>query len=373
MSPKQKTATKCILVDAREFVPGKLTGIGRVLEGLIDALAESDTVQDIIIATGFYDAVPPVLKNREKIKISTIPPSFFQSEKLLSDLTKNGVSVFISPYPKLPFFGCHCGAIHTVHDVLDLTHPAYRKRHKVLFDGFRLRMALRKADLTWYDSIWSKEETRKYAGYAGENAKVRYPGVNKIFNPERQKNEDDVLKKYRLKPGYILVLGNGLPHKNLGVLLEISDQISKELVFVGVSQDNQAYWKSQYQKVAGVWIKHVMEEDLPAIVRGAFCLAQPSTAEGYGYPPLEAMACGVPAVVSNIPVLVETTGGKVFIADPQDCREWIQALKALEKQDIHQNQIEKGFKWIKPLWGRKGWQQHIADIEELLKTEYRRQ
>jgi len=362
-----KTGTKYIVVDAREFAPGKSSGIGRVLEGLVDALAESDIVREIILPISFCDTVPLLLKNREKIRILETPYSFFKSEKFITNLTKNGASAFISPYPKLPLFGCHCDAIHTVHDVLDLTHPAYRKRYKVFFDGFRLKRALKKAALTWYDSSWSLQETKKYAGSPGNNHKIRFPGVDKSFNTERQNNEENVLKQYELTSEYILVLGNGSPHKNLGGLLEISDQISKEFVFAGVSKKNQGYWKSRHPRATAKWIDHILEEDLPSIIRGAFCLAQPSTAEGYGYPPLEAMSCGVPAVVSNIPVLVETTGGNALKADPNDNREWIQAFEALEKKDIYQNQLKKGLKWVQPLWGRRGWEGHILDVEELVR------
>ena len=109
------------------------------------------------------------------------------------------------------------------------------------------------------------------------------------------------------------------------------------------------------------------EEDLPSIVRNAFCLAQPSTAEGYGYPPLESMACGVPAVISNIPVLMETTGGNALAADPYSPKTWLEAIEALENEEFHQNQADRGLHWIEPLRGRKGWEKHISDIEELLK------
>ena len=57
---------------------------------------------------------------------------------------------FLNPYPKLPLFGVHCPSINMIHDVLDLTHPAYKGRIKILFDGYRLKRALIKADLTWY-------------------------------------------------------------------------------------------------------------------------------------------------------------------------------------------------------------------------------
>ncbi|MFC1820576.1 glycosyltransferase, partial [Thermodesulfobacteriota bacterium] len=92
----------------------------------------------------------------------------------------------------------------------------------------------------------------------------------------------------------------------------------------------------------------------------------PSTAEGYGYPPLEAMACGIPAIVSNIPVLKETTGLNALTADPSRPNAWEEAIEALGKNDIYENQREKGLQWVKQLRGRKGWQKHIEDIEELL-------
>ena len=70
------------------------------------------------------------------------------------------------------------------------------------------------------------------------------------------------------------------------------------------------------------WIRHVEEQHLPALLRGAFCLVQPSLVEGYGYPPLEAMACGMPAIVSGIPVLMETTGNYALSAPPYDPAAW---------------------------------------------------
>jgi len=357
---------KKILIDAREFVHGRFTGIGRVLTGLLDALAATEFIKDIILAAYEAELIPSHLKDREKIEIKKVPRSFLASEKRLSNLTKEDFSLFISPYPKLPLFGCHCAAIHMIHDILDLTHPAYKKRIKSSFDGFRLKAALRKADLTWYDSSWSLKETEKYAGFSGRNAKVRYPGIGEKFSSVKSHNEEEVLKKYALEPGYMLIIGNGLPHKNLGVILEIGDQLTRPLVFVGVPEKNQSDWKSKYPNIEVTWIKHVTEDDLPPIIRGAFALAQPSTAEGYGYPPLEAMACGVPALVSDIPVLMETTGGNAFSAHPNDSKAWLEAFRSLEDRSIYRYQIEHGLKWVEPLRGRRAWDRYISDIKELL-------
>jgi glycosyltransferase involved in cell wall biosynthesis len=356
-----------IVIDGREFIPGRLTGIGRVLNGLLDALSESDKIDKIFLAVFSNYAVSLELEKNEKIVLKKLSHSFLMSEKYLSDLTKQNINLFISPYPKLPLFGCHCHSVHIIHDVLDLTHPAYRKRLKTYFDGYRLKMALKKADLTWYVSNSTLEETKQYAGFIGKNPQVRHNGIDDKFCPNLIKCESEILNKYGVRQGYVLIIGNGLPHKNLGVLLKIADQLNKKIVFAGVSEERQLYWRTMFPRAKAIWINHIIDEDLPAIIRGAFCLAQPSTAEGYGYPPLEAMACGVPAVVNNIPVLIETTGGNALIADPDDSKRWLEAFNALEDNDYYESQVQKGLRWVEPLRGRKGWKDHISDIEELIR------
>lgn len=346
---------------------GKTTGIGRFLKGLLHALIESDLDLELMLAISDKHAVPYELCNKKKTKIRELRTNFLSSEKVLSDLARQGVSLFLSPYPKLPLFGSHCLAANTIHDVLDLTHPAYKKRFKTFLDTFRLRLALKKASLTWFDSTWSLKETEKCAGFVGKNPKVRYLAIDERFKEYAMKDEDAVLKKYQLTGEYIIVIGNGLPHKNLGVLLAIADVIARQFVFVGVSEKNQRYWRLKYQSSTPRWISHVDDEELPALIRGAYCLAQPSMVEGYGYPPLEAMACGIPAVVSNIQVLRETTGGHALFADPSDSKPWLQAFETLERRGLYKSQAEKGLKWVEPLRGRKGWEKHVSDIEELLK------
>ena len=352
---------KQILIDAREFVPEKKTGIGRFLEGLLNALIKSDLAIEVVLASPYKDSVPSKIRNNEKIKIEEIPRSFLLSERALSDLSKQRATIFISPYPKLPFFGVGCPSINTIHDVLYLTHDAYETKLKVFFDRLILKRALKKASLTWYVSSWSLRETEEYIGITGNKPVVRHNPIDVKFRHEGKKEH-----KSCLAPGYILVVGNGLPHKNLGVLLNNASNMSRKFVFIGVSKENQTYWKSKYPDAKGIWIEYVQDEELPSLIKASFCLAQPSIAEGFGYPPLEAMACGVPAVVSNIPVLVETTGGNAIIADPNNSDTWFKAFNMLEDKHVYENQINKGLKWVEPLQGPSGWSNHITDIESFL-------
>lgn len=358
-----------ILIDGREFVKGRFTGIGRVLEGLVDALVESGVTKQIVLAVENIEAIPNALIGQGGIEFEKLPKGTVRQERALSKFSKRGFVLFISPYRKLPLFGTRCRTIHIIHDVLDLTHPVYKKRLKVLLGMIRLKLALRRADLTWYDSSWSMEESRKLVGTVGRNPRIRHLGVDEKFKRERPQAYIQILRKYGLEPGYVLVVGNGLPHKNLGVLLHISKEVGRRLVFVGVKEKNMEYWVKKYPMSGALWIGHAAEEDLPAVMNGAFCLAQPSTAEGYGYPPLEAMACGVPAVVSSLPVLIETTGGHALYADPLSPREWLEKIKVLGDEETYKEFIEKGLKWVNPLRGRNGWSKHVSDVRELIEEE----
>jgi alpha-1,3-rhamnosyl/mannosyltransferase len=285
---------------------------------------------------------------------------------VLSDFSKTA-DIFISPYPKLPLFGVHCHAIHIIHDVLDLTHPFYKRRPRTLLDRYRLKNALRRADITWYDSSWSKAETQKHFGECGQNPRVRHPGIQDVFRPENQTQDKSILEAYGLKSGYVLALGNGMPHKNLGILLSIAPQLQRSIVLAGASQRNRQYWESRHPGSHAKWVPYVEEQHLPALLRGAFCLVQPSLVEGYGYPPLESMACGRPAIVSRIPVLIETTGNCALNAQPDHHPGWIDALRALENPSRYNELVEKGLNWVKPLRGRTAWEPYLADIEYLMK------
>jgi glycosyltransferase involved in cell wall biosynthesis len=359
-----------ILIDAREFNPGRLTGIGRVLSGLIDALAKCDFTNKIILAAGNVEAVPYELKQSNKVETRKIPQRFASSELAITKLTKNGPRLLLSPYPKIPLTGSFCPTINMVHDVFFITHPAYKNKLKGYIERIRLKVALKKANLTWFVSNHSLQQTKKVIGITERSARVRYSAIDRKFNNIHSDKDTYVLRKYNLHPGYILVIGNGKPHKNLGILLQLKESISRKLVFVGVSETTKNFWAKLYPNCGAIWIDYVKEKDLPAFIRNSFCLAQPSNDEGYGLPPLEAIACGTPAVVSNIPVLTETTCGKALTADPDNPGTWLKAFEALENQEFYQFKINTGLEWVERLKSPKGWEAHLTDIKTLLQSTH---
>jgi hypothetical protein len=81
------------------------------------------------------------------------------------------------------------------------------------------------------------------------------------------------------------------------------------------------------------------------------------------------MACGVPAVVSSIPVLIETTGSMALFATPHEPKGWIEAFNALEDTMFYKDQVEKGLQWTERFLGLRAWEGYLSDIADVLEKK----
>lgn len=343
-----------LLFDGREFVAGRKTGIGRFLHGLLMAISEVHPDWKLRIAMTKQCALPASLRD------GTYPVYLPHMVEAFWPSLAKGSDIFISPYPKLPLHPLPCPSIHTVHDVLYIDHPVYRSSLlRVAASRFRLLMALRWADMTWFDSRVSQQACSQLAGRHIEG-NVRYPAVEATFSPaETVWDHDDP---------YFLYVGNGLPHKNLAVILRAIEHIPARLLCVGVKGEFAEKYRSDFGSSAEKieFRQGVQDEELVQLYRKATALLLPSTAEGYGYPSLEAMACGTPAIVSNIPVLQETTGGKAVYCPPHEVSDWVDAMKHMLDAGCRQEARRRGLEWVINRQGNQGWKAHITDIEQLL-------
>jgi len=341
-----------LLVDGREFVAGRRTGIGRFMEGLLLALHSAHPDWLLTVAMRKDCALPSSLL--DKVQELYVPHAV---ECFWPGLAR-GYQLFLSPYPKLPWRKMPCPAIHTVHDILYLTHPAYKgNRLRVWAGKLRLRHALKRALLTWFDSAASLDACRLLFGHVS-HAAVHHLAVDEMFRPQMSHGPDHP---------YFLFVGNGLPHKNLSVLLEAMEDVDARLVCVGVR--HQEPLLAQYNHAVKQKIEFpqsVDDEALLAWYRGAVALLLPSTAEGYGYPPLEAMACGTPAIISDIAVLSETTGGAAMTCPADDADAWRRGMQSMLDENTRKAWSDKGLEWVAHLRAPEGWQRHIEDIESLL-------
>ena len=179
-------------------------------------------------------------------------------------------------------------------------------------------------------------------------------GVSPRFAPSAPAVVDEMRAKYGLSGPSILATGALNPRKNLSRLIEAFGQCQRasagglELVLTGRTDRGESEVGRQARAVEGVrWLGYVPDEDMPGLLSAVDVCCYPSLAEGFGFPPLEAMACGTPVVCSDIPILRETAGSVPIFVDPMEPASIAAGLqRALDRTDEERAAgIEAGISW----------------------------
>ncbi len=218
--------------------------------------------------------------------------------------------------------------------IYDLSYELFRqysdeKNAKFLSNG--VRSSIDKAERIITISESAKSEIVEFYKYAPSKVVVAYPAADQRYFYKRSQREIDSVKtKYGIKGDYIIALSNLEPRKNLDGLVEAYCHLPKAttdkvgLLLVGVNG-----WKMEtlFEKIVGKVGEgfnimrpshYVSDEDKPAILSGAKMLVYPSHYEGFGMPPLEALACGVPVIAANNSSLPEVVGKVGDMVDSND-------------------------------------------------------
>lgn len=194
---------------------------------------------------------------------------------------------------------------------------------------------------------------------------VIYNGIDRsIFKPY------DVKLRLLDKP-YILYVGSERPRKNLGRLFEAFAILKEEfpdlkLLKVGPVGRYDTYRRDSEKKLVRLgitrdvgFIDYVSEQDLVSYYCSAALLAYPSLYEGFGLPPLEAMACGCPVVTSNASSIPEVVGDAGILVDPYNVQALAQAMKrVLTDSKLRDDMVRKGFEQSKKFSWEKAAEQH---------------
>ncbi len=222
----------------------------------------------------------------------------------------------------------------------------------------------------------SKSDIIKYYGIAKEKIVVAYPGYNKEkYQISKVKDQKYILKiknKYKIKGDYILYVGTIQPRKNLKRLLEAFKRLKTQnlkLVLAGMIKEGRGGWMSDeiiHQAQSDIIITgYIPENDLPYLMMGARAFVLPSLYEGFGIPVIEAMACGIPVVVSNVSSLPEIVGKAGVLIDPYDVSD-IEArlFKVCTDNKERENLVRLGLERVKLF----GWERCAQIILNTLKT-----
>jgi glycosyltransferase involved in cell wall biosynthesis len=207
----------------------------------------------------------------------------------------------------------------TVHDAASLDHPEWFERKFALWYAALLPRLIRKVRAIITVSHFSKERIVRLTGTEPDRIKVIYNGVDQRFRPADSNAFEQVRTNFDLERPYILYVGSVEPRKNLKILLEawrLGAFDGATLAVVGAT--GHLYPKMEFDSIpeGARFLGCVDDQILPILYSGAAGFVYPSVYEGFGLPPLEAMACGCPTAVSDIPAHREVCGDTAMYFDP---------------------------------------------------------
>jgi len=239
----------------------------------------------------------------------------------------------------------------TVHDVIPLSHPQYSTPLTRLFWRFTGRRVLwhsRKIIGVSEDALKACE--RHFGSHASRRSVVIHHGISDAFRPQPEEAIAQLRADYGLPDRFLLYVGSDQPHKNVSTLLHalalMDPTASAPLAIAGFDpEDSPLRREAEQLRLYGrvLWLGKVPDSRLPALYSAAHAFLFPSLAEGFGFPVLEAMACGAPVICSALGVLKEITAGAAKLVHPTDRQEWKRALHAaLVSLDWHDVYRAKG-------------------------------
>lgn len=233
-----------------------------------------------------------------------------------------------------------------------------------------------KSDMIVTISENSKREIVDFYKVKPEKITIINPAIDhQDYYPRSQKEQERVKKKYRINTSYILYAGTIEPRKNIVTLLDAYAQLpssireSHSLVLAGGKgwKDKDIYQKlEEYKDLNIILTGYVADEDLPPLHSGADLFVFPSHYEGWGMPPLEAMACGTPVITSNNSSLPEVVGNAGIMLEANDTKGFTDNIgKVIKNKTMQKTMISAGIKQARNFSWKKSAQKLHKIIEEM--------
>lgn len=386
MSKKRKENIKRIGIDARFYGPmGK--GLGRYTQEIVDNIVKIDKDNEYVIFLSkcnfneFETDNPKVKKVLADIccytwKEQIIFPMIIYKEKVdLMHFLHFNVPVFL----RTKF-------IATVHDLILTKFPTVRAstlspmmyRIKNLGYKVAIHLVIKRAKKIITVSEFTKQDIVKKFKVKPNKIIVTYEGVanlakgrDSLFVSKIDKKK--TLEEYNIGDNFLLYIGNAYPHKNLEGLLEVFERLykyNKDLRLVLVGKEDYFYtqikklakekgmWNENENKSPVIFTGYVSDTDLEVLFRKALVYVFPSFYEGFGLPPLEAMAKECAVVSSNKASLPEVLGEAAIYFDPYNKEDMYQKIKStMFNSELKKDLIEKGLKQIKKYsWWECTWE-----------------
>jgi glycosyltransferase involved in cell wall biosynthesis len=310
------------------------------IRNLITALAELDHENQYTLYFSVAQAAESWRKRYKNFDVRLLPPPtplVRVPVALALELRRRPVDVLHVQYTAPPF--CPVPIVTTIHDLAFEHLPeTFTRRGKAQLRLTVRRTAKRAAHILTVSEFSRQDIIRTYR-LPPDKVTVTHNGCEAQYTPHPISNDEAaaIKNKFGIRRDYLLALGSLQPRKNLVRLLQAyatlrrrEPEFQLQLVIVG-----RQLWRYQeilrtikQQQYANdiIVTGYVRDEDLPALYRSAVGLVYPSLFEGFGLPPLEAMACGTSVITSNSSSLPEIVGDAALLVNPYAEDELMQAM-----------------------------------------------
>jgi glycosyltransferase involved in cell wall biosynthesis len=350
-------------------------GIGTYIRNLLRQLARLDRETEFVVFCRDDDRASLALlgENFRAVTESAANYSIVEQFRIPLALKREGVTLFHAPHYVLPPL-VRCQSVVTIHDCIHLMFPQYLpNRIALAYARTSIDLAARRATRVMTVSESSKRDILRFVDTEPDKIDVIYNAYDERFGVEPR--EEDVVRvreRYQLHDEFVLYAGNVKPHKNLERLIEAFDLVRKrgldhlKLVLIGdeiskYAALRRAVHQHQLHKYVR-FVGYLPEETLAVMYRLAGVFVFPSLYEGFGLPPLEAMASGTPVVTSNVSSLPEVAGDAAVLVDPYDPHAIADGIhRVLTDEDLRRSLRQKGLARAKQF----SWEQSVRRIREI--------
>jgi glycosyltransferase involved in cell wall biosynthesis len=342
-------------IDARLVYYSK-AGIGQYILRLAEALEQLAPPDTKFLLLQSRKDETNIVANHKFSRVSLWTPShhWLEQRALQVELPHLRLQLLHSP-DFIPPFRRSCKSVITIHDLAFLLYPHFLTKESARYYG-QIDQAVRSADHIIAVSQSTKRDTMNLLGVPESKITVIHEAPHPVHHPVDESLAcRHVAKRFGLAKGYIFFLSTIEPRKNLPGLLQayrlLRDNYKRDekLVLAGshgwLTEEVFATVDRLNLNDSVVFLGRVATEDLLYLYNAARLLVHPSFYEGFGLPPLEAMTCGTPTVVSNVSAMPEVVGEAALLVDPHDTEELTVAMwRILTDDDLHADLRARGLK-----------------------------
>lgn len=337
----------------------------QVLPHLLPILKEAGCQVTVLLCRDANLQLPPHLaKTAYSPMVGSRRASRLLVEELWPTFVTRGTDVFLTMDSRLPLFPIWSKQILVVvHDIQILRHiatpaqfPLDAQPAALKYFAMGMRKALRAADTLMTPTQFTANELVSFAGVKRERIRIVPNGIDHLrFHPIAEESRlEEVRRRYHLPPAFYLYVGQPSRQKNLPLVVECyaSGNLPSEIrlpIVITYPAVNRPLFADTLAQIEQAGLSelfqfkgYVSQEDLPLIYSACRTLIFPSRYEGFGLPPVEAMACGTPVVCSANTSLPQVVGDAALLFDPEQHRSLAEALCKVNDDSTRRELIKRG-------------------------------